>query len=537
MSSGLDLDDRYVKHLRAVDRRAPPGPATPEPYIDLNDRYARHRRASPDKRGSPEPERRKNRNIEDFVTTPRRKKLWGEGDPVIAPVIARPKTEGVCSGRDALNGPRRPELGPSTRGLEPSGEPLGEVINELQKQPETRPISQDQLIAEVKGIYSGLVMVESRCIDVDVAQTSLGGSPDPPRLTDSQWEALISLHRALLHEHHDFLLASQHPSAGPAPRRPASEYAMPARMYRHDIHSPPVLPRHRLPDPSEYMPSFTCPAYNMMALPYETEQPSCHPGLPCFPQSTETSKARERNRDLLQARLTAQSVLGAAGDRQSVPEDWKPRGALWTKTASPSGLETEIWNLPSPLNPLGRVAASAPNLASRVALALSGTATGRAHGSPRGPKRQLLAFAAFLLLASCPAAAAWTSEQTKAALSTICMIAASSSSVGVVAVSAYGPDVNPGWPISMYACWAASFLVVAVGALIRQPTAMRRKVLVFVTLMMMIHIYGVLFAQASLSVSILVAFCPVLLVFSLFAANVLIDLLSENEIVRATLGV
>ncbi len=35
----------------------------------------------------------------------------------------------------------------------------------LIKQPETRPISQEQLVAEVKGIYAGLVMVESKCIE------------------------------------------------------------------------------------------------------------------------------------------------------------------------------------------------------------------------------------------------------------------------------------------------------------------------------------------------------------------------------------
>ena len=31
-------------------------------------------------------------------------------------------------------------------------------------EPETRPISQQQLVAEVKGIYAGLVMVEAKCI-------------------------------------------------------------------------------------------------------------------------------------------------------------------------------------------------------------------------------------------------------------------------------------------------------------------------------------------------------------------------------------
>ncbi|KAI5803769.1 hypothetical protein EDC01DRAFT_469129, partial [Geopyxis carbonaria] len=44
--------------------------------------------------------------------------------------------------------------------------------------------------------------------------------------TYEQWQALIALHRTLLHEHHDFFLASQHPSASPSLERLASEYAM-----------------------------------------------------------------------------------------------------------------------------------------------------------------------------------------------------------------------------------------------------------------------------------------------------------------------
>jgi hypothetical protein len=38
---------------------------------------------------------------------------------------------------------------------------------------ETRPISQPQLVAEVKGIYAGLVMIEAKCIKVDNKQATL----------------------------------------------------------------------------------------------------------------------------------------------------------------------------------------------------------------------------------------------------------------------------------------------------------------------------------------------------------------------------
>ncbi|CZT10528.1 uncharacterized protein RAG0_14969 [Rhynchosporium agropyri] len=139
-------------------------------------------------------------------------------------------------------------------------------------QPETRPISQEQLVAEVKGIYAGLVMVEAKCIEVDNKQATLAQA-DPtsqPRLNNEQWQALIALHRTLLHEHHDFFLASQHPSASAALRRLASKYAMPARMWRHGIHSFLELLRHRLPASLDHMLAFIYLAYSMMALLYET---------------------------------------------------------------------------------------------------------------------------------------------------------------------------------------------------------------------------------------------------------------------------
>ncbi|KDN63205.1 hypothetical protein CSUB01_09938 [Colletotrichum sublineola] len=134
--------------------------------------------------------------------------------------------------------------------------------------PETRPISQEQLVAEVKGIYAGLAMVESKCIEVDNAQSSTKDTS--PSLNPDQWQALIALHRTLLYEHHDFFLASQHPSASPALRRLASKYAMPARMWRYGIHSFLELLRHRLPASLEYMLTFIYLAYSMMALLYET---------------------------------------------------------------------------------------------------------------------------------------------------------------------------------------------------------------------------------------------------------------------------
>lgn len=136
---------------------------------------------------------------------------------------------------------------------------------DLIMQPDSRPISHEQLAAEVKGIYAGLVMVEGKCISVDGMQMSPG-----QRFTSEHWQALVALHRTLLHEHHDFLLASQHPSANSALRKLAAKYSMPGRMWKHGIHSFLELMRRYLPESREYMIAFILLAYQMMALLYET---------------------------------------------------------------------------------------------------------------------------------------------------------------------------------------------------------------------------------------------------------------------------
>lgn len=159
---------------------------------------------------------------------------------------------------------------PPRQGHQPGSSTTEEVLSSpLIKEPETTAISQEQLVVEVKGIYAGLVMVENKCIEVDGARTAQG-SASGNDISHQQWQALIALHRTLLHEHHDFFLATQHPSASPALRRLASKYAMPARMWRHGIHSFLELLRHRLPASFEHMLTFIYLAYSTMALLYET---------------------------------------------------------------------------------------------------------------------------------------------------------------------------------------------------------------------------------------------------------------------------
>ncbi|RBR07666.1 uncharacterized protein FIESC28_10565 [Fusarium coffeatum] len=130
-------------------------------------------------------------------------------------------------------------------------------------------ISQKQLVAEVKGIYAGFIMVETKCIEVDNTNSDKNNSKTDSKLNDEQWQALIALHLTLLHEHHDFFLASQYPSASPASQRLATKYAMPARMWRHGIHSFLELLRHSSKS-LDHMLTFLYLAYSVVALLYET---------------------------------------------------------------------------------------------------------------------------------------------------------------------------------------------------------------------------------------------------------------------------
>lgn len=115
-----------------------------------------------DRKPDPSPTRRpKNRHptpsasgdqTSDFGRpTPRGRRLWQEGDPPIRPAAPQPaQKQGPRQSR--RNNPNR-----STSQSQPAEEEDPSVTQML-KQPETRPISQEQLVAEVKGIYAGLVM-------------------------------------------------------------------------------------------------------------------------------------------------------------------------------------------------------------------------------------------------------------------------------------------------------------------------------------------------------------------------------------------
>lgn len=249
---GADDDDRH-------DRKRFKSPTA---SITANNQ---ERSPSPTKRSKGRPAPARDGDSSEFPSRARgRGRLWTENDP---PPLTRAAAGPQTTTQLASRPPRRLPTSHRSRD-QAAGEDEDPFVNTMIKQPDTRPISQEQLVAEVKGIYAGLVMVESKCIEVDSAQNSQ--SEPAAALNHEQWQALIALHRTLLHEHHDFFLASQHPSASPALQRLAAKYAMPARMWRHGIHGFLELLRHRLPASLEHMLTFIYLAYSMMALLYET---------------------------------------------------------------------------------------------------------------------------------------------------------------------------------------------------------------------------------------------------------------------------
>jgi hypothetical protein len=171
---------------------------------------------------------------------------------------------------------------------------LGKSRWAIEMQPEFSPISQEQLAAEVKGIYAGLVMVEAKCINIDTQKAS---HPEE-KLSTEQWQALVALHRTLLYEHHDFLMATQHPSANPALLGLATKYSMPARMWKHGIHAFLEVLRHRRPESQEYMLAFIYLAYQMMSLLLETVPNFTDTWIECLGDLARYRMAIEEEREI-----------------------------------------------------------------------------------------------------------------------------------------------------------------------------------------------------------------------------------------------
>lgn len=131
----------------------------------------------------------------------------------------------------------------------------------IYKQPEINQLTEDQLIKQVRSIYAELVMVEKECIEIDNQQIESNAELSGPQL-----QAMISLHQTLLDEYHDFLQASQHPSASQVLKKLADQYAIPARLWKYGIHPFLELLRQKLPGSLEYVLNFIYLAFSMMTV-------------------------------------------------------------------------------------------------------------------------------------------------------------------------------------------------------------------------------------------------------------------------------
>jgi hypothetical protein len=180
-----------------------------------------------------------------------------------------------------------------------------------------RPVSQEDLESEVKITYKALIRLETECIHVDRAQAAQHGSnPSPtPRFASGHWQVLIDLHVALLHKHHDFFLASQHPLASPALRKLAAKYSMPERLWRHGIHPFLELLRYRLPESMDCMLTFLYHAYRMMGLLYEVIPAFENTWMECLGDLSRYGMSiEEKNRETWAA--AARSWYGKAAGRK-----------------------------------------------------------------------------------------------------------------------------------------------------------------------------------------------------------------------------
>lgn len=104
------------------------------------------------------------------------------------------------------------------------------------RQPNTQPVTQQQLVVETNGIYEAVVCYKSKCVKVDGAWSSKKESASK-ELSDEQWQALSDLHQALLYKYYNFFLASQHPNASAPLKRTASKNSMPTHIWHYRIHS------------------------------------------------------------------------------------------------------------------------------------------------------------------------------------------------------------------------------------------------------------------------------------------------------------
>jgi serine/threonine protein kinase len=118
------------------------------------------------------------------------------------------------------------------------------VIRKYQKDLKPKRVLPEMLNTKGEGIYAGLEMVEKKCIKMAERQA------DPAiyrKFNQIQRKKFVSFYLLLLSEHHDYFLATQHPTASQHLKQLASELNMPSRMLHHGILTPLRLLIDELP--------------------------------------------------------------------------------------------------------------------------------------------------------------------------------------------------------------------------------------------------------------------------------------------------
>lgn len=128
-----------------------------------------------DRTRSPSPARRSkgrhntpaDKSTSDFPARPTEKtkgRFWNENDPI--------PTRNLPAQPAPQQHPRQSRRRENQQATNQTVEEEDPSVNKMIGQPETRPISREQLVAEVKGIYAGLALAESKCIETERSPTA-----------------------------------------------------------------------------------------------------------------------------------------------------------------------------------------------------------------------------------------------------------------------------------------------------------------------------------------------------------------------------
>lgn len=148
--------------------------------------------------------------------------------------------------------------------------------SQLVCEPSIYGVSQEQLIAEVKGIYADLHVVQMQCAEIDSFQNTMSLA-DAVHFNQEQWEAMAACLRETLRGHHESFLRSPLPSAKSALVRVLSKHIMPLRLWVDGTYNPfKDMRDDDVPSDLKHMLSLISLSYSMAALMNDMEKRTYH---------------------------------------------------------------------------------------------------------------------------------------------------------------------------------------------------------------------------------------------------------------------